>query len=383
MNIAISGFGITGAASAYLLAKQGHSVTVFEKADELTAKGAGILISPSGQRVLEEIGILQGILSESAVLSGMKAQQLNGKILVELSYESLNQSYHGLGVHRGRLFTRLKQQCIHSGVTLEKGFCVSEALSDSDGIRVISTNGRSSDTFDFLIGADGFHSPLQKQVCTKLRTVDYSHAALWGTAPCRFQPGKLVQFVKGPNILIGLLPIGNGESSFFWGLPAHEYHSLVKHGFEQWRMKVLGLCPDATSIFETIKSFEQLAFGQYRHVAMSNWHRDRILLLGDAAHASSPHLGQGANLGLEDAHCFAEALQHHGNFAIAAARYSQHRRAKLRYYQQLTRLLSPFFQSELALLAFARDIALPLFPKVPFLKKRMLKTLCGEQNSWL
>jgi 2-polyprenyl-6-methoxyphenol hydroxylase-like FAD-dependent oxidoreductase len=102
-----------------------------------------------------------------------------------------------------------------------------------------------------------------------------------------------------------------------------------------------------------------------------------VVLLGDAAHAMSPHLGQGANLALMDTECLAASLQATDDFREAFRRYAHLRHAPIRYYSLLSRLLTPFFQSDLALLGHGRDLALPVMTRIPPLRRQMLLTVTG------
>lgn len=383
MKIAISGCGIAGAAVAGLLARGGHQVEVFEQAQECKAIGAGILVSPRGQELLDGLGLLDELTAESAPINAMRAVRANGRPLVELAYARLRPELHGLGVHRGKLFQRLVEWGGAAGVAVRNGFCTATAEREAGGIRLVDAAGNRSGLFDFVIAADGSRSPLRKACRIKVRTLEYSHAALWTTAPCRFQPGYLYQVVRGTSHLTGLLPIGNGESSFFWGLPADGLERLRGRGFATWQDEVVGLCPESESVFDTVRSFDQLTFAGYRHVTMNRWHDERIIFLGDAAHPTSPHLGQGVNLALEDVVQFAAALASTGDFSAAARQYETQRRRQLRYYQQLTRLISPFFQSHGRIRGLGRDWFLPWFPRIPWVHRQMLRTLCGYKQGWL
>ena len=142
------------------------------------------------------------------------------------------------------------------------------------------------------------------------------------------------------------------------------------------------MCPHAAELLDSIDCFRQMTFAGYRHVRMKRWSGNKIVFLGDAAHPSSPHLGQGVNLALEDAACFADALNDTQDFQQAVACYQKLRQRKVRYYQSLTRMLTPFFQSDIPLSAACRNLGLPWFPKVPWIRRRMLQTLSGLQNGW-
>lgn len=384
MRIAVAGGGIAGTAVSKLLADRGHDVTIFEQATECKPVGAGILLQPSGQIVLQQLGILDSIIAESAQLDGLSARQTSGRILVRLKYEWLDPNLFGLGVHRGKLYQALLELCLRAGVQVHTNFRVVATGVDARGLSwITSARNETTGDFDFVVAADGSRSAIRENSALKSTVIDYDHAALWMTGPCDYQPKTLVQVVRGTQALVGLLPIGKGESSFFWGLPGDGYDSLVSRSLDDWKRDVREICPQADSLLSCVGKFSDLTFARYRHVTMSSWHTEHVLFIGDAAHATSPHLGQGVNLALEDASCFAHALDVSQDFLTACGVFTRTRKAKLRYYQQLTRLLSPFFQSHGVLRGRLRDTFLPLFPHTPLVRREMIRSLCGIKKGWI
>ncbi len=101
-------------------------------------------------------------------------------------------------------------------------------------------------------------------------------------------------------------------------------------------------------------------------------------MIGDAAHATSPHLGQGVNLALIDSWVLAVMLDAEPTISDALARYSKIRRRQISYYSFVTGLLTPFFQSDGFLRGFGRDLALPHLSRIPPVRRLMLTTLRGE-----
>ena len=110
---------------------------------------------------------------------------------------------------------------------------------------------------------------------------------------------------------------------------------------------------------------------------MKRWHTDRVLFLGDAAHAMSPHLGQGINLALLDACTFAACSNRR---AISASRFRtirRLRRAHVRFYGSLTLALTPFFQSNGMIKGIGRDVALPIMTHLPWVRGQMILSMSG------
>lgn len=389
MKIAISGCGITGTTVGYFLSRLGHDVTIFEQADFCGPVGAGIMLQPSGQAVLQNMGLLEELQACSADLVGMTANLVSGKRLVRLRYEDLENDLFAIGAHRGRLFQLLLDACRTQGVQIHNGCQVTGyQLQGSEQAYKVSIElqrdqvTQTQKGFDFLVVADGSRSRVRQQSGIKTRVIDYQFGALWMTCKADHDSHELLQFVDGTRKLVGILPIGNGETSFFWGLPVGEYDQLVRSDFASWKSEVTKTCPAAEKLLVNRHSFKDFIFARYRHVMMKKLYEKGVIFLGDAAHSTSPHLGQGANLALEDAHEFARALENTGEFDSACQFFQRSRLRKIRYYQRMTKLLSPFFQSEGWLLGKLRDLFLPWLPSTPFVRKQMLKTLCGLKSGW-
>ena len=110
---------------------------------------------------------------------------------------------------------------------------------------------------------------------------------------------------------------------------------------------------------------------------MRPWHTRNTVYLGDAAHATSPQLGQGCNLALLDAQALAASLAAHDDLPGALADYTRRRRRQLAFYQYATRWLTPFFQSDSRLAGVVRDLAMPLAVRLPWIQRHMVLTMCG------
>ncbi len=379
-RIAVTGCGIAGSTVAYLLAQRGHRVTVLEQAETCRPIGAGIMIQTSGQQVLQRMGLLEGLLPLSARLDGMTADLVSGRRLIRLDFQRLNSKCYALGVHRGTLFDLLLNCCRESGVEIVNGF---RAIRfDSHQGRICSSDGRSFGEFDFLIVADGSRSELRNSLGISASITEYAHGALWATGPCDYQPDRLFQVVDGTHRLIGLLPIGRGASSYFWGLPNASWPTLATADFNQWREQAIELCPPSASLLKQLSGFGDFTFGTFRSVAMHVAFGERFVFIGDAAHAMSPHLGQGANLALEDAECLVDCLENSTDPATAFRAFHRIRRKRIRFYRQLTALLTPFFQSDGSWRAPLRDLALPWMPYLPWIGSQMLYTLSGTKRGW-
>lgn len=379
LRVAIAGFGIAGGALATLLARARHAVTLFEQAPKLGPVGAGFLLQPSGQRVLSDLGLLSPVVRQAEPISGLRAFTHRGGTLIELGYPEGEFAY---GVRRSLVFEALADAAREAGARIELGRRILGWQEEPDGVVALDAEGPTRESFDLLIAADGARSVLRDQVAPGEGGHDDPYGALWTVGTSDQVRGYLYQVTRGTRRLSGLLPLGEGACNFFWGLAGRVWEALRRRPFTAFRDTVLRLNPMAESILDQRDDWSAYTFGTYRHCRPRTIQRGRVVLVGDAAHATTPHLGQGANLALLDAASLANALEESSDLPLALARHASERRSQTRYYGQLSSLLSPFFQSDWVPLGWARDLGLHALSRIGPVRRRMEQTLAGDARGW-
>lgn len=384
---AVVGAGTAGAAAALLLARQGYEVTLFERVPQPGAVGAGIILQPSGMAVLSKLGLLGPVLARGSPLRGLTCQTASGWPVVTLSYEHLGPGQFGLGLHRGVLFDALFGAVkATAGVHLRLGV-EAHAVVQRDGAAWLEAEGGAplGGPYALVVVADGARSKLRQGSPLVRRASRYPFGALWFVAedPGALFEGELFQTVAGTRRLYGLLPTGLGPEgetplvSVFWSLAVAELESFRGLPLEAWKTEARALAPKSVPLLEQIRSHDDLLFSEYSDVVLSRWNDGRVVFLGDAAHATSPQLGQGCNLALCDAQGLAAALATDVPLPEALAKYSELRRAHLGWYQLATRWLTPFFQSNWRWLGPPRDLAFGLACRLPWVRRLMLESMAG------
>jgi 2-polyprenyl-6-methoxyphenol hydroxylase-like FAD-dependent oxidoreductase len=380
-RIGIAGFGIGGGAAACLLAGAGHAVTLLERSPNVGPAGAGIMLQPSGQAVLQQMGLLGEVVRRAETITELHAVKHSGRTLTRLSYDCLGDGYCAYGVHRGVIFEAIHRSVQSLNIDVRLGCGVLSHREANRSIYAVDDQGREHGPFDLLIGADGSRSTLRTAMRPAVH--EYQYGVLWAVGRCAGVRGKLLQTVRGTRHLVGLLPIGEGLCTLFWSAQRDDQARIRSEGFDVWQKCVTALCPVAEEIFEEVQGFDEVAFTDYRQVKMKAWHAGRLVLLGDSAHAMSPHLGQGANLALMDAAAIAAALAESPDISKAVSLYEVRRRSQTRYYAFLTRALTPFFQSNRRVLGWGRDVALPLMCRMPALRREMTAAMAGIKTGFV
>lgn len=387
MNIAIVGYGTAGQAAAILLSRDGHRVEVFERAQELGPVGAGFLLQPTGLQVLWELGVLDQALAHGRAVRRLYGETACGRAVMDMRYAGLDAALFGLGMQRGALFALLAQawtdvEQVHRGVRIV-------GIHD-DTRRIQDGEGRWRGPFDLVIAADGAGSSLRHHTHSVRQDAPYPWGALW----CLVPQGdwdwgdELRQRYVAARKMIGLLPVGTRPDddiprlSFFWSLPVSDFDRWQQHGVQPWLDEIASLWPQAHRRLEGIADTACLARASYRDTTMHRWHRDRLVLIGDAAHAMSPQLGQGVNMALMDALALRDALRTHTQVDAALAQYQRQRQAHVSIYQFWSRWLTPLFQSERDFVARMRDVGFLPLGRLPGGRGHMLRVLSGTQHGF-
>jgi 2-polyprenyl-6-methoxyphenol hydroxylase-like FAD-dependent oxidoreductase len=392
LQIAIVGAGTAGAAAALLLRRQGHRVDVYEAVEDPRPIGAGITLQPSGMAVLAELGLLNPIVARGAPLEALQGHTRAGRPVVQLRYADLHASAFGLGIHRGVLFETLFDALPAAGVHVHTGrTMVTIHPRNADGQRVLEDEqGGRTQPFDLVIVADGVRSELRDDTPLTRSTTEYPYGALWfiGEDPNGHFGPEIRQVFQGTRRMVGFLPTGLGPTgttplvSMFWSFAVADEPVWRAAGLEAFKDDVRRLAPFAEPLLTQISDINQILLARYRDVVMYPWHSDGIVYVGDAAHATSPQLGQGANLALVDASVLARCIDEALSVDAALHLYSRRRHASLRYYQFATRWLTPWFQSHWTPLSWARDAFMGPACRVPYVRRRMLQTMAGLETGF-
>ena len=353
LDVAIAGAGVGGLALGTMLARFGASVTLYDQMDAPRPVGSGFVLQPTGAQVLAALGLLDPVAARGRRIDRMVGRLKDGgKPVLDVRYRS---GEFGIAVQRVALFNTLFEAARAAGVVFEASARIS-GIEPGPRARLVFQDGSRSSPADLVIDAMGANSPIDCRPDSEL-----SYGALWATVPFPdggpFRENLLEQRYDRASRMAGVLPVGTARegapamATFFWSLRTADHPEWVKAGRDAWLEAVGKLWPDALPL----AAIAEPVHARYRHQTRKPVIGRHALKIGDAWHATSPQLGQGANMALLDAASLASALVHAEDVNAAIAQHLRQRQMHVRSYQFLSQVLTPFYQSDSSLLPALRD----------------------------
>ncbi|WP_213880814.1 FAD-dependent urate hydroxylase HpxO [Pseudomonas sp. dw_358] len=327
LDIVIIGAGIGGLSAAIALQRHGHRVRLFDRVAQLTPAGAALSVWPNGVQVLEKFGLGSAIKAVSGDMQAMSYSTHQGDLLTRFSLAPL---YAGVGqqacpVARTALQQLLLEACGEEHVTL--GVSCDGVESTADGVDVLFSDGQRVKA-DLVVAADGTHSRLRNFVSGQTITRQYCGYVNWNgrvdIADDLASPHEWAQFV-GDGKRVSMMPMGNGQFYFFFDVPLPAgsennrelYREELRQHFDGWAAPVQRL-------IERLDVSNVSRVEIHDMAPIASFVRDRVVLLGDAAHPMAPDLGQGGCQAMEDAWVLAQCLNH-GELDAALVHYDEAR----------------------------------------------------------
>jgi 2-polyprenyl-6-methoxyphenol hydroxylase-like FAD-dependent oxidoreductase len=308
-SIAVIGGGIAGLTAAIALRKAGHEVTIFESASEIRPLGAGLLLAANAIKGLERIGVADKVIPMGRQLSRFSILSQSGHILSEMDSNILSRKYglNNFAIHRGALHQILLKELPF--VRIETG---KRAISMEQGEQSVTIKFQDGSTHraQYTIIADGVHSSLRRQLLPGSQ-VRYAGYTCWRAIVDN--PGLALSASTetwGVHGRVGIVPLKDNQ--IYWFLCVN----AAANAPEMKQMTATDLLARFAGYHAPIPqilaatSNDQLLWNDIVDIAPINrFAFGRALLMGDAAHATTPNMGQGACQAIEDAAVLLDELE--------------------------------------------------------------------------
>ena len=331
VDVAIVGGGIGGLAAGVAMARRGIEAHVFEAAAELREAGAGITMQTNAMQVLNRLGLAGAVAAAGARVERGEVRDCTGGRLqaVELGEAEARFGFGTVGIHRARL-QRVLADALPPGRLHLGRACV--GVEHEDGARVRFGDGGEVRA-RVVVGADGLRSAVRGALFPEVR-LRYSGQTSYRAVVARRPPPELAGAsweVWGPGCRFGFLAIAADETYWF---ATEEAAPDGRDAPGEARARLARLFADfphpIPDLIDAAGEGDLVRTDIHDVPPIPSWHRGRVVLLGDAAHATTPNLGQGGAQAIEDAYVLADQLAVQTDPIAAFAGYERLRMAKAR-----------------------------------------------------
>jgi FAD-dependent urate hydroxylase len=309
-RVAVVGGGIGGLCTAVALQKEGIETVVFERSAELKPVGAGLGLGNNAIRALTKLGLEQQIIEAGRILEAMTIFNKNGKQLSKMDTTYISERFgtDNVTIHRAALQEILIRN-LRENTVLTRKKCV-DFMQNEHEVRLVFEDG-TEETFDYVIAADGIHSVFRQKLVAHSQP-RYAGYTCWRGVADATQLNlhqNVASETWGPNGRFGIVPLADNQVYWFACVNApfkdsatanygkNEIYSIFKN-YHDPIPELIHITKENDIIHNDIidiAPIKQFAFG-------------RVLLTGDAAHATTPNMGQGAGQAIEDAIYLASCL---------------------------------------------------------------------------
>lgn len=374
MKVLIVGGGIAGATlAAFLQKNKKFEITLIDQAPKFGTIGFAVALWGNGRQILEKLGLRKLLIEKSGYeVPWAVMENTHDKVMKSFYFDIFKDFGRTLILSRSDLHGSLVG--LLNNVQIKLGTTVNNISNHSDGAEVVLSDGTKS-SFDLVVGADGIHSKVRELVFGS-NFVKYDGWRVWAfwIPPQRAHPAGAMDIV-GDGKFYMVYPLFDRAVGMFGVTMPPKSKTVNVSPIDDLHKAFLGFSASVHSAIDAITD-PKIFNDDINHVQMKDWYKGRVILVGDAQHATSPIMGMGSSMALEDAFVLATELKNANKNSIndALARFAKRRGPRLRRFKKAAKRMDNWFLAR-GWFSFFRDIITPWIPKSYFINpiKNLLK----------
>jgi 2-polyprenyl-6-methoxyphenol hydroxylase-like FAD-dependent oxidoreductase len=304
-KVLIVGGGIAGMACAIQMRKAGLPVDLIEIDPDWRVYGAGITITGPTLRALRTLGVVDQVIAQGATWQGAKIHDQSGKLLEDVTFPALSEDLPATGgIMRPLLHRILSTRTLEVGTSVRLGVTLAQLVEKPTQIEVTFSDGARAD-YDLVVGADGIFSDVRARVFPGSPRPTFTGQVVYRLVAERPPGFDRTHFFMGTDSKVGFNPVSATHMYMYLLHPAAANPRIAPQDQPRTLYEAMagygGFVPEIRATVRTTNA----ASINYRPLEVllqpAPWHRGRVVLIGDAVHATTPHLASGAGMAIEDA----------------------------------------------------------------------------------
>lgn len=341
LKILIVGGGIGGLTSAIALRREGFAVDVIERDPTWSVYGVGIIQQGNVIRAMKDLDILDDYIEAGFGFDHVDVFIPTGKQVAHIPTPKLVEGYpSNVGIGRKALHKVLGDRAMAAGAEIRLGVTATALADEGAGVDVTFSD-RTAGRYDLVVGADGLYSTTRTQIFPDAPPPAFTGQSVWRYNLARTPDVTGLCAYEGP-IGIGLVPLSDALMYIFVttpepGNPRYPRETLAG----AFRSKLdHAISPSIVALKDQITIDDDVVYKPLEWLFLDgDWHKGRVVLLGDAVHATTPHLGQGAGMAIEDSIVLAQELARGDTLETALTAYHDRRFERCRYIVEASRAI--------------------------------------------
>ena len=323
----VVGGGIGGMTAAIALKRAGVEVELIDADPQWRVYGAGISITGISLRAFADLGVLDELKRRGHVGSGMRGRSVAGQSLFEApAVEDPTPIQSSGGILRPVLHEILSDTVRRDGVAVRLGLKVAALAQDADGVDVTFSDG-SGERYELVVGADGIYSSIRGLIFPDAPAPQFTGQGCWRVVAKRPPEVDRTEMYFGGPVKLGINPISRDEM----------YAFILEHVPDNRRFEEDELVPHVRALMEPfggavpamrdgITDPAQVNYRPLEWLLLPDpWYKGRVVLIGDAAHATTPHMASGAGIAAEDGLTLAQEIARHDDVVPALRAFMDRR----------------------------------------------------------